>query len=76
MKTFVYLRPPKKLLEHFPKLGDPVPIETILDIPGTTPRRAVLHIQKAYAQAQGPHHIIDSEDEAPFAFTGSARLAF
>jgi hypothetical protein len=76
MKTSVYLRPPKKLLEHFPKLENPAPMETILDLTGTNLRRAVLHMQKGYALTYGPHHVIDSDDEAPFAFTGAAVVAF
>jgi hypothetical protein len=76
MKTSVYLRPPKKLLEHFPDLKDPVPVETILDVTRTTTSRAVLHIQKGCAQAVLPHHIIDSDDEAQFAFTGPTLVVF
>jgi len=76
MKTSVYLRPPKKLLEYLPKLENPARMEMILDVTGTNLRRAVLHIQKGYAQVYGPHHVIDSDDQAPFAFTGAAVVAF
>jgi hypothetical protein len=76
MKTSVYLRPSRKSLEHFPKLGDPAPIEATLDVTRTTIRRAVLHIQKGHAQAVRPHRVIDSDDEAQFAFTDPALVTF
>ena len=76
MKTSVYLRPAKKLLEHFPDLKDPVPIETVLDVTATLSRRPVLHIQVGYAQSSRPHHVVDSDGDAPFAYTGPTLVEF
>jgi hypothetical protein len=75
MKTSVYLRPPKKLLEHLPTLKDSASVEKILEVTDTTIGRAVLHIQKNYAPAPRLHRVIDSDGAVPVAFIGRVLLA-
>jgi hypothetical protein len=72
MKTHVYLRPPKKLLENVLKLKDAALGETLLDLTGSTEGRAVLHLQKNNALVCRRHRVTDSDDAAPFAFTEAA----